>query len=102
MYNDSRLETLNRDYANLVADQQRFMEDINKLQLAKNAELTKLRQSLQEKMDRELDASARRFDDRIKELTRHLDIAKTKIPEKQRDIERRTSELGREAERKVA
>lgn len=116
MYTDSKLQTLQKDYANLVADQQKLMSDITSLQSNKDTEISQLRLKLQDSMDRELESLrlklqdgmerelqkvTDRFDSRLKDLNRELETRKRKIPDVQRDIDTRTRELANEAAKKA-
>jgi len=83
-HNDTRLRTLQTDLNNLITGQREMLADINSLRAKKDAALLRL---------------AREYDTEIEYIERKRRTGEAKIPEVQRQIERRQQELDREAER---
>lgn len=102
MYNDSRLDRMEKDLENLTQDQHKISLDINTLRTEKEHDLQKERDKLQQQMELTLKRLIDTHDRRIADLQKEYDRRTRRIPELQRDIERRRKELDRERERSAA
>jgi len=84
MLDDSKLQTLRKDHQNLIQAQQQLYEDIRRLNDQKLLEVRKV----EEKFDLQVDG-----------LNRKLEETKRRLPDIDRQIQKREDELRREAQR---
>ncbi|HMA78961.1 MAG TPA: hypothetical protein VKP88_07610 [Candidatus Paceibacterota bacterium] len=84
MLDDSKLQTLRKDHQNLIQAQQQLYEDIRRLNDQKLLEVRKV----EEKFDLQVDG-----------LNRKLEETKRRLPDIDRQIQKREDEIRREAQR---